>query len=430
MQHNAVDARGKRTAVCHAFCRHTVLGVKRMAEPSVTLMTPSHQKNCPAMQEHDRPISKLLPLVAIVVALMLGVVVLGWPALTRAAIITEPLAPVLRMPEPAKADAVKDLLEIRKYLSAKDWQHLDSALAFNHDSAQRDVNYETHYRALLDAFDTADPALRSDIDAWVGHAPGSAVAHLARATYFIEMGLAARGGAFANGTSESQFRALQDWYDLARQDLAAAKALDSTNVFVYWLQMGLAFGDGDVDDKRIMTEGLAHAPGSVLLRVRRVLLLAPRWHGSVEEMQDFAVESERAVALNPRVRGIRGFVHFDAARQFREAKKPREALAELALAFEYGDQVDFRFHRASLLYNDDQMEAALADLDVALAERPAHVEALALRSVTYGWFAQRREGEERAALTARALIDKTTAFTLDSTNRDVKWAMPQFPRLP
>lgn len=46
------------------------------------------------------------------------------------------------------------------------------------------------------------------------------------------------------------------------------------------------------------------------------------------------------------------------------------------------------------------IERALADLDVALTERPAHLDALALRSVTYGWFAQRWEGEERAALTA------------------------------
>src|SRR4029078_13284582 len=68
-------------------------------------------------------------------------------------------------------------------------------------------------------------------------------------------------------------------------------------------------------------------------------------------------------------------------------------------------------------------EAALDDLDHVLAERPGHLDALSLRSVVYEKLAAKGTGAQRAELLNRSYVDARNAVTIDSTDKDVKWAM-------
>ncbi|MDB4892816.1 MAG: hypothetical protein JWL61_4671 [Gemmatimonadetes bacterium] len=357
----------------------------------------------------------------VVSALFIIVVAVMWEPLP--AHFNEPAKPGQRVPAPPQSVSIDDLLAIRGFLLADDWPRLDSALVFNHDSARRDVHYETHYRALMDALDASDPALRPHVDAWVDHEPSSAVAHIARATYFDQLAQAARGTAYENETSRGQRLGMREWQELSRRDLETAKTLDADNVLVYWLELGLAFSGATIDRAALLKEGLAHSPGSLLLPVRRVLLLTPRWGGSVDEMQQYAREAGRARDINPRLATIQGFVNYDAARGLRESNQNDKAVAELTKALEYGEHFEFRHDRGTILYNQGKYEAALDDLDHALAERPGYLDALSLRSVVYEKLAATATGARRAELLSHANADVLNAVALDSTDKDVKWAM-------
>jgi tetratricopeptide (TPR) repeat protein len=357
----------------------------------------------------------------VVSALLIIVMAVTWEPLP--AHFNEPAKPGQRIPAPPQSVHIDDLLAIRGFLLGNDWPRLDSALAFNHDSARRDVHYETHYRALMDAVDVSDPALRPHVDAWVDHEPSSAVAHIARATYFNRVAQAARGAAYASETSDEQRQGMREWQELSRRDAETAKTLDADNVLVYWLELGFAFSDAEVDQTALLKEGLAHSPGSLLLPVRRVLLLTPRWGGSVGEMEQYARRAQGARDINPRLATIQGFVNYDAARELREAKQDDEAVAELTKALEYGEHFEFRNDRATSLYNQGKYEAALDDLDHALAERPGYLEALSLRSVVYEKLAANATGARQAELLGHANADALNAVALDSTDKNVKWAM-------
>jgi len=248
------------------------------------------------------------------------------------------------------------------------------------------------------------------------------------------MGWTARGHAFASKTARGQFGEMEEWFARAESDIAAAKRLDSTNVLVYWLHLGLIPG-GDVDASAVLEQGLRQLPGSLLLRTRLQHYRRPRWNsgswrGAIGDMLAFADEAEEAARSNRRLRVIRGYLPFDSAESLHRADKELEAVEMYSRALRHGDHWAFRLGRADAYFYSKQWPLANNDYDAVPAERPTDTEARARRAVTcMRLYWKVPPGAERDAMMRCMREDIRLASKLDPTDSDLRWVLKRNPYL-
>ena len=175
----------------------------------------------------------------------------------RSALVPEATRPSAPPPEPALP--IAEVEAVRAALVTADHATLERRLVWQLDSARADHGYEHRYRTAFDAFADQDPALSDVLDRWVERLPESSIARLARAEHYSAMAWAARGTRVSSKTSDDQFRIMHRWFDLAKADLAVARKIDSTNVLVYWLALGLG-PSGNDDLRATLDDGLRQVP--------------------------------------------------------------------------------------------------------------------------------------------------------------------------
>ena len=391
--------------------------------------TESEWENPERETPRGRPVTLFLMVGCIALALLFKGV-----TSRRVARAYAPDAPAVPAPPPVPALGVDEVEALHDAFTRGDFAALDRALAWDAAEARRDAGYEHRHRIVLDLFDRDDPRLRPALDAWIAQTPTSPGAHLARASHFTAMGWAARGHAFASKTSQRQFGEMGEWFALAASDIATAKRLDSTNVMVYWLHLGLIPG-GDVDRSAVLEQGLRQLPGSLLLRTRIQHYRRPRWssgswRGAIADMLAFADESDEAARTNPRLRVIRGYVPFDSAESLHRAGREREAVEMYSRALRHGDHWVFRLGRADAYFYSKQWQLAKDDYDAVLAERPTDTEARARRAAScmrLYWNAP--AGAERDAMMQCMSEDIRIASKLDPTDSDLGWILKRNPYL-
>lgn len=329
-----------------------------------------------------------------------------------------------RRPRPPNA-ANTDAPLLRELLRAHEFRRLDSLFATYRDSMRADIAYEPLLLNSFDAFGIPDPSLRPDLDAWVT-ADSSTVAHLARASHSLGMGWAARGTAWARDTPREQLREMGEWFESAIPDIQAARQRDSTFLPAYWMLQHVAMGLGLRGDKRrIVEEALRLEPRSLLVRTRYLHSVTPRWGGSHAEMRRFAEESQRYVDQNPELAALLGFVAWDEGRSTRDRQAKLRKYTE---ALRYGDYWMFYADRAHVLYLLDQEEEAIADYDLALAQRPNDVETLVGRALAY-WYLARKTPAQRQEYRRRAMDDFERAVQINPFDQDVRDALERYPGL-
>jgi len=337
---------------------------------------------------------------------------------------------VIPAPPPERSISVDDVLAIHYLLLADDYPRLEDRLVWSLDSARLDTGYELRYRAAFGAFVSADPSRRPHLDAWVANQPRSAVARLARAAHLLASGDQARGEKFIDETSEQQIREMREWYKLAATDISAARSLDSTNLIAHWLAIQMAMHGSSSDVPRaILDDGLRMVPGSLLLRWRYAFALRPRWGGSMDEMLDFADESDSASTVNPRLRLLRGMVPYDSAIVLLHDDRDEEAIAMFTKALSYGDFFLYREDRGALYRSMKRYEEAIVDFESALAQVPALSGARTKRAASLYWLSRQRTGPEAEELLRRAKRDACIAAELDATDENVTRLVDKIPAL-
>jgi tetratricopeptide (TPR) repeat protein len=263
-------------------------------------------------------------------------------------------------------------LAIRDEFFAKEFAKINAVLDDYKNSYRQNVSNEDD---LLDAyyvaFSTNNPEDEELFDAWVNSYSNNYQPYLARASYFVSLGLKARGDKWIRETSDEQIKEMGRFFSKAVKDINRSLDIAQDNMLAYYLLINIHRADGD---KAAMTDivnkALEKIPDSFRLRSAYLLAITPRWAGSYEEMEKFADESQKFLEKNPRIKFLKGYVSYDTGDMQIIAKNFGEALKLLNNALSLGDLDLFYGKRANIYDDFEKYDEALADINAAIKLRP------------------------------------------------------------
>ncbi len=300
--------------------------------------------------------------------------------------------------------AILTLLRLRRFADLDRW------LGFYQQEFEEDPRKENWAVDSFDTFEVAEPSLGVTLDAWVSAAPESFSAVLARGTWRMACGLAARGTDVAAKTSEAQMKAMEDHFDIAEADLERAIAMHPKAIAAHLGLMTIAtFAGGDAQRRARFAAALAQCTTCYQSRAARLIALTPRWGGSYSAMDAFVAESKSSVAGNPKLGRLGGFAPLDRCRTWAKQGEVPRALAACDEAIAFGQDPAFLETRGRILRDAGRIDEARADLDLALRISPH-----AIRARTSRYFL-RRDNDDLLG----AAEDLAVAHTLDPTDADL-----------
>jgi tetratricopeptide (TPR) repeat protein len=314
---------------------------------------------------------------------------------------------------------VVDRAALRSLLVGRSFGRLNSVLQRLQDDFERDRRYEERVHDAFDALGYPNSRERELIDAWVAATPRSFAPYLARASHWSRTGHLWRGTRYARDTSAAEWMRMREAFDAARRDLATALRLRSGLVQARVLQLGVEITDGRRDQaEALMEEALRACPTCFYPRVEWLRALEPRWGGSLEEMEAYAVD--RADPKAPLHRLLRGYVDLERATQARLKSANEEAFAHLDAACSRGDHWQFLVARADAGTRPDGVNPYLPALEEANAAHPGLSEVLARRADAYYGAKRLEEAGQDLLYVLRA---NPTSFLGGRLHARVVWAL-------
>jgi tetratricopeptide (TPR) repeat protein len=269
----------------------------------------------------------------------------------------------------------------------------------------------------IEAFATSAPELLPKLDAWAAATPASFAPYAARGTYWAEVAFRQRGTRWARDTPAEAIKGMHEAATPARRDLQHALTLAPKLVAVMRQLVGLAM---PISDDLLRDDALRRAehacPSCFSVRSKYIVSLEPRWGGSYDAMEAFAARAP--VALNPRLKLLRGYVETDRAAVAQREKKLDDALRFANAACALGPHWDFLSTRADVLVDRNDFEHALSDLDAAIELRP---ELPALRR-------DRAKIYEKLGAWEPAGRDLIESMRLDASDEWARWLLPRIVR--
>lgn len=261
-------------------------------------------------------------------------------------------------------------------LARGDFAALDARLNAVQQRYERNGGSEKALHASFGFFGDLRPEIGSAgevLTAWVERYPRSYAARLARGIHYIELGLEARGTAYAGKTTDEQFEAMEDWFHLGRDDLAASLELARKPLLSHIWLMTAAMRSGPRGEvRRLYDTAVAYAPRSLELRLLYMTSLEPRWGGSHEAMESFAEQSRAALGPGSALNRLRARIVADRAYGLKDAKRFQAAHDQISQAMALYDGRGYRCARAELRAELDRWTEALQDMAVALREASPH----------------------------------------------------------
>ncbi len=311
-----------------------------------------------------------------------------------------------------------DQLAVRRLLTSRSYDQLDTLLSAYSDSAAND--YKLEYR-LFDAYESFNidiPAFGPLLDEWVHLHPKSAPARLARGVYLAARGWAARGTKESNETSRAQFQQMDAFFARATPDYYMGAHLDPRSIVAYRGLMSIVMNHPDPAMERLLLDrGLRIQPYSYRLRTTYMSSLLPRWDGSYKAMRQFAEESAPFAARNPRIKALAGYEDWDRGRVLEDKKDYIGAEVAYTRALEAGNAAQFRFQRGQFYWRRDKYREAIEDLNASLLQRPQDADALYERSYAEYDLGHHGTGDARATFFTRAYDDAELSAALDPTDQ-------------
>jgi tetratricopeptide (TPR) repeat protein len=215
--------------------------------------------------------------------------------------------------------------------------------------------------------------------------PGSYVAHLARAIYYLKVGQASRGNLVIADTSEAQLSGMDTAFAVASQELRKSFPLDRKpllSVF-YALDIG-KFGGDAAHNLELLHASVAIDPRNFIVREMYEQTLQTAWGGSTDEIRAFVAQCKRAGLPAAQMKALRSVVYADEAwiDEFDNKSYKRAAAEYLEAAKLSGDDTCVLCAGKMLAKAGDFPDSARV-LTRYLARHPDSADALETRAYVY-----------------------------------------------
>lgn len=247
-----------------------------------------------------------------------------------------------------------------RWLKRSQYDSLAAELGARWRATQQDIRNEMLlYNAYESFFQNGAAGLQPHLTRWVEARPGDAEPLLAEAYYRYGRAYEARGTRSARGTSEEEMASMME--QIAAGRAAADRALQAApgHVIAHFVRLNL-MRLGSVPDRETaintVQAALGDNPASFLLRDEIMLMLQPRWGGSIEMMRAFAEASREFVGTNPKLALLPGRVPMEEARMTKEYEM---ALALLDQASFHGEDYHLALAYTNLHDRNNQPVEAL-----------------------------------------------------------------------
>jgi tetratricopeptide (TPR) repeat protein len=262
-----------------------------------------------------------------------------------------------------------------------------------------------------DAFDTAEPALLTKLDAWAAAHPDSFAPYLARGAYELAVGEARRGHHWTKDTPGADLEAMMEPLRRSKADLRKALELRPKLVAAMRLLIDVDGWLGDDAGKRDAIDQATTACGACFqVRATYLLMTSPRWGGTYAAMDAFA--SAAPVGLNPRLALLAGYADLDRATLATNRDDYGEATKYIERAMKRGEHWAFAFERGRIRGYQKNWTDALADFDRANTLRAD------VTTVVF-WRARALNNIERYEEAAHALLEGLRVSTTDEDAREL-----------
>jgi len=137
----------------------------------------------------------------------------------------------------------------------------------------------------------SDAGFAARVNAWVVAMPHSAIAHLVRADYYLELGWWIRGNGYADDVGENNQKSFELAMSLAEQDVRWALKRNRLDPYAWSVYLQILQGVGaGAAQRRVFHEAIRAFPGYYALYRIRLSMLQPKWGGTVQEMYQFVAK--------------------------------------------------------------------------------------------------------------------------------------------
>lgn len=301
---------------------------------------------------------------------------------------------------PASNSDVLDMLMHNRY------DALDMFLSELQHKFEADPEGESPLRDAFRAIEQPPARTERDMDGaldnWVARFPRSYVALTARGRYRLHRGLEARGSKFVAETSRHQIEEMKRHFAMAREDLQRSLALTRKPLLSHLGLYAMAMRTReDGDGEAYYTAAVAYAPRSEALRELRMESLRPRWHGSLNQMEAYARETESEIGPGTTTDRMYNIIVEERAWAYERREDWAGAIAVYAEGLAKRDSRRLVCGRASAHARLEHWGEAIADLTLALKRPGPHDYCAELAA----WVAQRRIDDPAIPALLQAYIE-------------------------
>lgn len=227
-------------------------------------------------------------------------------------VLALPLISACGPPSPAPASkppAALSHTQTSSQLRSGQYQELDRRFSASQAQFENGTISGDDLRAQFRDFYATDPDLATKLDGWVAQYPNSYTARVARGIYYKKVGFEARGTAYIRDTSQTQIDNMNAAFEKAVADLRGSLVMNPKPFLSYFHLLDIGNAVGAKEDLRAIYDRASSLdPSSYAIRLKYMNTLQTRWGGSLEEMQNFYAECQRAGLNDAQTTELKGLL--------------------------------------------------------------------------------------------------------------------------
>lgn len=251
--------------------------------------------------------------------------------------------------------------EITNLILQEKFEEFENRSKYYEEQISKDPLYESPLFKLYEALDADSNHLLEKMNKWVEKKP-SYISYAARGICKANQGWKIRGNKFVPETPTENLLMMHLFHEDAKTDLIAAIELNDRFFPAYCSLIGIEMAKGDTDStKDIHDRAVRSIPETYYVRYDYLRSLQPRWGGSIELMEEYVNNLDKAAKKNPRIWSLKGELPAELGQIAWADSDYVSAIQYFTEALTYCERMSFLKYRGRLYMLTGQDGLALED---------------------------------------------------------------------